>query len=205
MASNAELVGNRIAGIGQSLATRLVDNLLDDLGRFGLFGLLRLGLGRQWLALLGPVAVDRNGFEPQLPTPIVSIRDILDGRVRRHIDGLADRSGQERLSGGHHFDVSLPSDAARAIGRSKCAVEYRQMLLLDMRCTFDRIALVDVLLDVFDLLRGIAQIEQSKWDRSVDDLEHPATGKLLVLDQRDVRLDAGGVAVHHEADCPGRS
>ena len=32
----------------------------------------------------------------------------------------------------------------------------------------------------------------------------PAADELLVLDERDVRLDAGGVAIHHEADGAGR-
>src|SRR5205814_2963119 len=35
------------------------------------------------------------------------------------------------------------------------------------------------------------------------DLQHAAADQLLVLDQGDVRLDAGGVAVHHESDRPG--
>ena len=38
----------------------------------------------------------------------------------------------------------------------------------------------------------------------VDDLEVAAAGQLLELHQREVGLDAGGVAVHHQADGAGR-
>ena len=41
-------------------------------------------------------------------------------------------------------------------------------------------------------------------DRLVDDLHGAAADELLELDQREVRLHAGRVAVHHEADRPGR-
>ena len=204
VASDAELVGDGVAGIWQSLATCLVDDLLDNLGRFCFFGLLRFRLGRQRLALLGSIAVDRDGFETQLPSPIVSIGDVFDGGVRRHIDGLADRTGQERLSGGHHFDVRLPTDASGSIGWRECTVEDRQMLVLDVRCAFDRVLFVDVLLDVLDLLRGVTQIEQSEWNRAIDDLEHTAASELLVLHKRDIWFDTGGIAVHHKADRSGR-
>src|SRR2546423_1289634 len=50
----------------------------------------------------------------------------------------------------------------------------------------------------------VAELPQGHRHRPVDDLEHPAAGELLVLDQRDVRLDPGRVAIHHEGDRPGR-
>ena len=40
--------------------------------------------------------------------------------------------------------------------------------------------------------------------RAVDDLEVAAAGELLELHQREVGLDAGGVAIHHQADGAGR-
>ena len=55
-----------------------------------------------------------------------------------------------------------------------------------------------------DLRGGVAELLQRHRHRLVDDLHHPAADQLLVLDQRDVGLDAGGVAVHHEADGAGR-
>jgi hypothetical protein len=51
---------------------------------------------------------------------------------------------------------------------------------------------------------GVAQLAQGPRDGLVDDLHRAAADELLELHQREVRLDAGGVAVHHEADGPGR-
>ena len=50
---------------------------------------------------------------------------------------------------------------------------------------------------------GVAQPLERHRHGAVDDLHQAAADELLVLDQRDVRLDAGGVAVHHEADGAG--
>ena len=40
--------------------------------------------------------------------------------------------------------------------------------------------------------------------RTVDDLEIPAARELLEFHQREVRFDAGGIAIHHQADRAGR-
>ena len=64
----------------------------------------------------------------------------------------------------------------------------------------DRVLLVDVGHDRFDLLGRVAQRPQRQRHRLVDDLQHAAAGQLLVLHQGDVRLDARRVAIHHEAD-----
>jgi hypothetical protein len=58
-------------------------------------------------------------------------------------------------------------------------------------------------LDVGDLFRRIAEHAQRLRHRAVDDLEIAAAGELLELDQREVGLDPGGVAVHHQADRAG--
>ena len=50
----------------------------------------------------------------------------------------------------------------------------------------------------------IAEHAQRFRHRAVDDLEVAAAGELLELHQREVRLDAGGVAIHHQADRAGR-
>ena len=54
--------------------------------------------------------------------------------------------------------------------------------------------------DLPDLRLGVAQAAQGRRDRGVDDLEEAAAGQLLELDQGEVRLHAGGVAVHDQAD-----
>ena len=61
-----------------------------------------------------------------------------------------------------------------------------------------------ILDDLLDLLLVVAELLERHRHGLVDDLHHAAADQLLVLDQRDVRLDAGGVAVHHEADRAGR-
>ena len=59
-------------------------------------------------------------------------------------------------------------------------------------------------LDLGDLRFGVAEHAQGLRHRAVDDLEVAAAGELLELDQREVGLDAGGVAIHHQADGAGR-
>ena len=62
---------------------------------------------------------------------------------------------------------------------------------------------VDVLDDLLDLVFEVAELAQSGRDRAVDDLQQAAADELLVLHQRQVGLDARGVAVHGQADGPG--
>ena len=53
------------------------------------------------------------------------------------------------------------------------------------------------------LFRRITQPHQRLRDGVVHDLDHAAADQLLVLHQRQIGLDAGGVAIHHEADGAG--
>ena len=62
-----------------------------------------------------------------------------------------------------------------------------------------------VSLDLGDLAFAVAEHAQRRRHRLVDDLPVAAAGELLELHQREVRLDAGGVAIHHEADGAGRA
>jgi hypothetical protein len=50
---------------------------------------------------------------------------------------------------------------------------------------------------------AIAERGQRLGHAAVDDLEIAAAGQLLELDQGEVGLDAGGVAIHHQADGAG--
>ena len=72
-----------------------------------------------------------------------------------------------------------------------------------MRRAFDGVLFVDVLDDVLDLLDVVAQPLERPRHGVVDDLQQAAADQFLVFDQRDVGLDAGGVAVHHEGDGAG--
>src|SRR5262249_4584599 len=58
--------------------------------------------------------------------------------------------------------------------------------------------------DVLDLAGGVAQHPQRFRNGAIDNLEIAAAGELFELDQREIRLNAGGVAIHYEADGAGR-
>ncbi len=68
----------------------------------------------------------------------------------------------------------------------------------------DRVVLADVRLDLLDLLVAVAERLQRERHRAVDDRHLPAADELLELHEREVRLDAGRVAVHEERDRPRR-
>ena len=57
--------------------------------------------------------------------------------------------------------------------------------------------------DLDDLTRGIAKRLQRGGHRLVDDLEIAAARQLLELDQREIGLDPGRVAIHHQTDRAG--
>ena len=78
------------------------------------------------------------------------------------------------------------------------------MLGLQARSVDHVAVLGDVLDDRLDLLLLVAHLAQRARHRLVDDLHRAAADELLELHQREVGLDAGGVAVHHEADGAGR-
>ena len=51
---------------------------------------------------------------------------------------------------------------------------------------------------------AVAELLERGRDGLVDDLEEALADELLVLDEGDVRLDPGGIAIHHEGDRAGR-
>ena len=78
-----------------------------------------------------------------------------------------------------------------------------QMLRLDAGRALNGSGGVNVADDRIDLVVVVAELEERSGNRVVDDLDHAAADELLVLDEREVRFDAGGVAIHHEADGAG--
>ena len=159
---------------------------------------------RQRLAALRVVAVDRDRLEAELPALEVDLLDLLGGGGFGHVDGLADRAADERLDRAHHPDVAHVVDGALAVGRLERAVEDRQVLWLEVRRALDGLVLGQVGEDLVDLFRAIAELAQGGRDGLVDDLEEALADELLVLDERDVRLDPGRIAIHHESDRAGR-
>ena len=172
-------------------------------------GSLLVGVGLrvdvERLRALGVVAVDGDSLEALTPALHVGLGDVIDGAVLREVDGLRDRSREERLRRAHHLDVAHVVDAARALGRLEGAVEYGEVLGLDGRRAFDGAGGVDVADDGVDLRLGVAELDERRGHGVVDDLDHAAADELLVLHEREIGLDAGGVAIHHEADGAGRS
>ena len=193
----------------EPLAQRLVD--LDDLRlELGHRGVAGLGRGGHALVLLGGVglavgerladlavvAVDRGGLEAELPRLEEDVLDLLDRGGLGQVDRLGDRAGEERLAGRHHPDVAHRLERAGA----HRGVEDLVVLLAQAGGVDDVAVLGDVGDDRLDLLGLVAHLAQRARDGLVDDLHRAAADQLLELDQREVRLDAGGVAVHHEAD-----
>ena len=101
-----------------------------------------------------------------------------------------------RLDGGHHPDVAHRADRALA----HRAVEHLVVLGPQAGGVHHVAVLGDVLGDRLDLLVRVAEVLQRARHGLVDDLHGAAADQLLELDQGQVGLDAGGVAVHHEAD-----
>ncbi len=157
----------------------------------------------QRLRLLRIVAVNRHGLQPQLPRFNVRIRNIFNRRFFRHVDRLRNRAGKERLRRRHHPHVSRPRNRASARRRQR-AIEHRQVLRLEVRRAFHFAFLIDVRNDLAGLFRRVAQLHQGRRHRVVHDLDQAAANQFLVLHQRQVRLDARRVAIHHEADCSRR-
>ena len=125
--------------------------------------------------------------------------------LRRHLERLR----QEILAEGPFVEHELDVEGALQALRRRLDLLVRKALRAQ-RDRVDRRRLVEgavadrVGLDLGDLRFAIAEGAQGVRHGAVDDLEIAAAGELLELHEREVRLDAGGVAIHHEADRAGR-
>ena len=77
------------------------------------------------------------------------------------------------------------------------------MLGLDAGRAFNGAGRVNVGDDGVHFFIVVAELEERRGHGVVDDLDHAAADQLLVLDEGQVGLNAGGVAIHHEADGAG--
>ena len=77
----------------------------------------------------------------------VSVGNLFDRGFLRHIDRLGNRTGDERLYGRHHLDMTHVVNRPLALEGLEGTVEDGQMLLQQMRGPFDRVVLVDVVDD----------------------------------------------------------
>ena len=94
-------------------------------------------------------------------------------------------------------------DGPRALRRLERAIKDREMLVFHMRRAFDGAGRVDVADDCVGLIVRVSELEQRRRHGVVHDLDHAAADQLFVLHQRQIGLDAGGVAIHQEADGAG--
>ena len=94
-------------------------------------------------------------------------------------------------------------DGTRALGRLEGAIEDGEVLVLHVGRAFDGAGGVDVADDGVGLLVRVRELEQRRGDGLVDDFDHAAADQLFVFHQSQIGLDAGGVAIHHEADGAG--
>ena len=194
--------------IGQLAPLRLVDDLLGH-GRLrlcsgGLFAVLVAG-GVERLNALGVVTVNGNGLQAQTPTLNVGVHGLFYCRLFRHVDGLRNCAGNERLHRRHHAHVAHVMNRPLAVLRTEAAIEHREMLVLHPRRAFDGARGIDIGDDLIHLLGRITQLDERLRNRVIHDADHAAAHQLLELHQCEIGLDAGGVAIHHEADGAGRS
>jgi hypothetical protein len=129
----------------------------------------------------------------------VELLDLLDRGLLGHVHGLGDGPGDERLDRRHHLHVARVVDDVVA----HRAGEHRQVLGQQVGGADDRLVLVDVGHDVVDLTGAVPELLERPGHRLVDDRHRAPAHQLLELDEAEVGLDAGGVAVHHQADGAG--
>src|SRR5467141_2058811 len=73
-----------------------------------------------------------------------------------------------------------------------------------MGSTLNRVVILKIAQNLVGVGDRVSQSPQGFWNCTVCDLDYSATHQPLVLDQGDVRLNAGRIAVHHEGDRPRR-
>src|SRR3954471_1268353 len=154
----------------------------------------------QWLRALGAVAIDCYGLESLPPRFNICLGDFFDRGVIGQIYRFGNRTGDERLRGSHHLDMTHVVDGTCAFRWLEAAVEHRQVFVFETWRAFDGACSVDIADDRVRLLAGVAELEKCSGDGIVDDLDHAATHQLFVFDESQIGLDAGGIAVHHEPD-----
>ena len=124
---------------------------------------------------------------------------------RRHAEGLFQEILAERPFDEDELDVEggfqvLLDRRDLVVGEALGAQAPR----VDCRGLAERAVADGVSLDLRDLGRAVAKRMQGVRHGAVDDLEVAAASELLEFHQGEVRLDAGGVAIHHEARARAR-
>src|SRR6202040_2187947 len=97
-----------------------------------------------------------------------------------------------------------PGDGTPA-GGGQGAIEDGNVFGLDEGRAIDFAVAINVADDFAGLLGGVAELHQRGRHGVVDDFDDPAADELFIFDEGEVGLDAGGVAIHHEANGAGGS
>ncbi len=158
---------------------------------------------RERLRLLASIAINRDSLQSKLPGLQVSFHDVFHRCALGKIDGLRYSSGDKRLRRRHHPQMSHVSNRARALRRLERTIEDGEMIVLHMRRAFDSAGRVDIADDSIRLIVIVTELKQRRRHRLINNLNHPSAHELLVLNQRQIRLHAGCIAVHHETDGAG--
>ena len=107
------------------------------------------------LGKLGAVAVERIGFEAQLPGKHIGLVAFLYASIVRHVDRLGDRAGDEGLRRRHHADMAFDREIALARAAARVgAIEDRQMLVFEMRRALKRHRAANMKIGRFDFRFG---------------------------------------------------
>ena len=131
---------------------------LQDLG--GLVVILDQG-GRERLAQLRAVAVERVGLDAQAPGQLVSLLAVLDGGIVGHVDRLGDRPRDKALRRRHHGDVAVDGEEALALLAAGIgAIEHVVMLFLQEGRVLQGHGPADMVIRRFDVLPGEAEMAQ---------------------------------------------
>ncbi|MBV6489794.1 MAG: hypothetical protein CNCCGFBP_00168 [Fimbriimonadaceae bacterium] len=93
-------------------------------------------------------------------------------------------------------------DFGESFGREALGLER---FGVDMGSAAQRLVSDAISNDILDLLLAVTEPSQRGRDGLVDDLEVAPSRQLLELDEREIGLDAGGVAIHQEPDGSRRS
>ena len=114
------------------------------------------------LAQLAAVPVEGVRLQAELPALPVGVGDVLDRGLVGEVDGLGDRTGDERLRCGHHPDVAGRGDVPLPVGAALVGtIEDREVLVEQARGTFDRLRAADDGVQFLDLAPGQSQQHQS--------------------------------------------
>ncbi len=150
------------------------------------------------LRQLRAVAIERVGFQREPPGEEIGLLAVGDGRIVRHVDGLGDGAGDERLRRRHHADMAVDRQIALALAPARRgAVEHRQMPGIEPRRPFERHRPAGKFVGGLDLALAEADLGQEVEISLIQPLGlKPKRGREKVLAQRPF--------VENEFDVEGR-